>query len=366
MTVGFDSPMPPAHTGVADYAAALLRAMRRFGTVEVTPAHAGVWLYHLGNNQLHRRIYRRALAHPGVVVLHDAVLQHFFLGSLSEDQYVEEFVYNYGEWRRDLARELWRGRATSASDWRYYGYPMLKRIAETSRAVVVHNSAAARMVEEHVPGARVVEIPLLFAPPELPSSAPVLRFRDALGLPLRHFVFGVFGYLRESKRILNVLRAFESLHRVLPDTALVIAGEFASQDLARAAKPLLGQPGVVRLGHLSEREFWTAASAIDACINLRDPAAGETSAISVRMMGIGKPVMVTESGETSCFPRTACFRIAAGVAEKQSLIEHSMVAASFPHISREIGRCGAGHIQLNHSLDRVAEQYWNTLCAYRS
>ncbi len=60
MIVGFDSPLPPSRTGVADYAAVLLAALRRHGTVEVNPAPADVWLYHLGNNQLHRAIYQFA------------------------------------------------------------------------------------------------------------------------------------------------------------------------------------------------------------------------------------------------------------------------------------------------------------------
>ena len=63
-------------------------------------------LYHLGNNPLHREIYQRALEKPGVAVLHDAVLQHFFLGSFSEQQYVAEFVYNYGAWNEDQAHAL--------------------------------------------------------------------------------------------------------------------------------------------------------------------------------------------------------------------------------------------------------------------
>ncbi len=45
---------------------------------------------------------------PGVAVLHDAVLHHFFLGGENEEHYVAEFVYNYGHWSQDLARELWR------------------------------------------------------------------------------------------------------------------------------------------------------------------------------------------------------------------------------------------------------------------
>src|ERR1035438_8542771 len=107
-----------ARTGVADYAAALLTELRRHGRVEVAPAHSDAALYHLGNNGLHAEIYRRAMASPGVVVLHDAVLNHFFLGQLSETGYVDEFVYNYGEWNRDLGRELWRARAGSAADER--------------------------------------------------------------------------------------------------------------------------------------------------------------------------------------------------------------------------------------------------------
>src|SRR4029078_8378056 len=77
VTAGFYSPLPPARTGVADYSATLLGAMRKHGEVLVNPERAGTALYHLGNNSLHAAIYRRAIEQPGVVVLHDAVLHHF-------------------------------------------------------------------------------------------------------------------------------------------------------------------------------------------------------------------------------------------------------------------------------------------------
>ena len=86
MKVGFFSPLPPAPTGVSDYSAALLTALRKHGEVEVAASDADVALYHVGNNLLHREIYDRALARPGVVVLHDAVLQHFFLGTLDDSR----------------------------------------------------------------------------------------------------------------------------------------------------------------------------------------------------------------------------------------------------------------------------------------
>jgi glycosyltransferase involved in cell wall biosynthesis len=361
VTAGFYSPLPPARTGVADYSAALLAGLRAHGNVEVAPARCDAALYHLGNNALHAEIYRRALREPGVVVLHDAVLQHFLLGELSEAEYVDEFVYNYGEWTRDLGRELWRGRGNSASDERYFRYPMLRRVVEASRAVVVHNPAAARIAKEHAPRAKVVEIPHLFSSPPLPGAAEVMRYRQKIGIDPGAFVFGVFGYLRESKRIPSVLESFAALYEQSPRIALLIAGDFVSEAHASACG-IEARPGVTRLPHLPEQEFWLAASAVDACINLRYPAAGESSGIAVRLMGIGKPVFLTDSEEGARFPEDACIRIPAGAAERESLGRHMLLLTSIAGVAAAVGHKGAGHIAAHHRVSQVAKQYWGLLC----
>ena len=366
MTVGFYSPLPPAPTGVADYAAELLAGLRKHGQVEIAPGQCDVALYHLGNNALHAPTYRRALENPGVAVLHDAVLHHFLLGQLAEAEYVEEFVYNYGEWNRGLARELWRGRAASGLEGRYFEYPMLRRIVERSRAVVVHNPAAARAVRAHASGARVVEIAHLFSPPDLPAEADVIRYRQSLGIPPGAFLFGVFGYLRESKRLMTILKAFQQVHWEKPFAALVVAGRFVSTDLERAAAPLLSAPGVFRLPYLDEREFWLAASAVDACINLRDPSTGETSGIAIRMMGAGKPVVMTDTLECSRFPEDACVRVAPGLEELESLKQHMILLTSIARVASAIGQRGARHIQAHHRLEEVSTRYWELLCEYRT
>ena len=367
MKVGFYSPLPPARTGVADYSAALLGGMQRFGEVRIAPREprqCDIALYHLGNNGLHAAIYRQALEQPGVVVLHDGVLHHFLLGVLEPDAYAEEFVYNYGAWNRALAGELWQYRAGSASDSRYFQFPMLKRIAERSRAVIVHNPAAAQAVKAHAAQTAVVEIPHHFSPPEQPSEGAIARYRASLGFRAGDFVFGVFGYLRESKRLASILSVFAAVRRERPESALLIAGAFVSPDLEPALEPLLAQPGIVYRPHLSEREFWLAAGAVDACINLRYPSAGETSAIAIRLMGIGKPVLVTESEECSRFPGDACLRVAAGLEERDSLWSHLVLLTSILGVGRAIGQRGARHISVHHQLEQVVRHYWDTLCAY--
>jgi glycosyltransferase involved in cell wall biosynthesis len=354
LKVGFHSPLPPARTGVADYSASLLAALRALGTVELFPTQADVHLYHIGNNMLHWSIYRRALEQPGVVVLHDALLQHMFMGALDEAAYIDEFVYNYGEWSSDLALELWRGKASSGLRSTYYQYPMLKRLAERSLAVIVHNPAAARIVRLHAPNAVVVEIPFLYTDP--PQVDP---------LRLAPFVFGIFGYLRESKRVTTALRAFQRVRAARPNTAFLLAGQFVSSDLARTVDPLLRQPGVIRLGHLAEGRFWNVAAATDVCVNLRYPSAGETSAIAIGLMGLGKPVIVSSGEENARYPEPACLRVDTGPAEEEMLAEYMLSLRLLPGLAAEIGSRAAEYIRRWHSVERIAEMYWETLCAFR-
>jgi len=363
--------MPPAPTGVADYAAALLDGLRRHGRVDLDPSRCDVALYHLGNNHLHAGIYRRALERPGVAILHDAVLHHYLLGQLDEHSYIDEFVYNYGEWNRDLARDLWRDRRSSSADYRYYQYPMLRRIAERSLAVVVHNPAAAAMVQHHAPKARIVEIPHLFVPEVVPTHS-ILKYREGLALAPDTFVFGVFGYLRESKRLLQILEAFtESFCGAdlqfcagPPGPALLIAGEFTSSDLSRAAEPLLQSPHILRLPHLPPPDFLLATAAVDACINLRYPSAGETSGIVIRLMAAGKPVLLTDSAECSRFPADACIRIPPGPGERESLRQHMTLLSSMSDVVRAIGHRGASHIHTHHRVEAVSKQFWDLLCEF--
>lgn len=353
MKVGFHSPLPPARTGVADYSASLLAALGAFGSVELFPARADIRLYHIANNILHWSIYRRALAEPGIVVLHDALLQHLFLGALDEAAYVSEFLFNYGEWSRDLALELWRGKASSGLRSTYYQYPMLKRVAERSLAVIVHNPAAARIVRRHAPDAAVIEIPHLYIDP--------VQVKPQRLAP---FVFGIFGYLRESKRVAPALRAFQRVRAARPNTAILLAGEFVSRDLARAIDPMLCQPGVMRLGHLAEDRFWNVAASVDACINLRYPSAGETSGIAIRCMGLGKPVIVSSGEENARYPDSACLRVDTGPAEEEMLAEYMLSLRILPRLGTEIGSRAAEHIRQSHSVERVAKLYWETLCAF--
>ena len=86
--VAYYSPMPPERSGIADYSAHLLPALRERIGVEVVkrgrtrPVRGtDVALYHVGNNpDAHGWIVDALRKRPGVVVLHDFVLHHLIAG----------------------------------------------------------------------------------------------------------------------------------------------------------------------------------------------------------------------------------------------------------------------------------------------
>ena len=359
MIAGFDSPLPPARSGVAEYAASLMQAMRKSGEIVTYPQRADCWLYHVGNNREHHAaIYQRALSHPGVVVLHDAVLMHLLLGTLDEAQFVEEYVYNYGRWHEAQARRLWEERARSGASQEYYRHPMLRRLCESARAVVVHNPRAAELVAQHAGGARVVEIPH-FAPDATVPADRVEEWRKRCGFAPGTYVFGLFGHLRESKRVLPALRAFQALGE---GVGLVVAGRFQSPALAEAARPFIESPAVRTFDYLEDESDLRALIAmVDCGLSLRWPSAGETSAITLRLMAAAKPVIVTKAPEVSRFPDGLCVAVETGPVEEPVLVESMNWLKTDRAAGRRMGAIAREWLARHHSLNDVAAEYWKVL-----
>ena len=105
MTVGFFAPMPPARNWCRRLRVESPRCAShsRRSSSRLRAAATSVNLYHLGNNGLHREIYFRALREPGVDRAARRGTASFPVGTLTRDQYLDEFRYNYGDWT-----EAWR------------------------------------------------------------------------------------------------------------------------------------------------------------------------------------------------------------------------------------------------------------------
>ena len=86
---------------------------------------------------------------------------------------------------------------------------------------------------------------------------------------------------------------------------------------------------------------------------------------AIRLMGLGKPVIVSSGEETSRYPGDACLRVDAGSAEEEMLTHYMLSLRHLPGFGSEIGSRAAEYIRRWHSVERIAELYWETLCAFR-
>jgi hypothetical protein len=149
LKVAFFSPMPPAKSGIADYSAALVEALRQYVDLTVFdhPGEAtGLGLYQIGNNGFHAYVYEEALRRPGVVVLHESNLHHLItdltICRQDWDGYVRECEFDGGPAALAFAERV--RRLEVGPD--YEGVPMLKRILGASRGVIVHSEAVEKDV----------------------------------------------------------------------------------------------------------------------------------------------------------------------------------------------------------------------------
>ncbi len=355
------SPLPPAPTGVAEYSARIGAELARHAPVTLlAPAEAGRArqfervIYQIGNNGLHAPVYRAALAHCGVVELHDAVLHQLLLGALTRREYEDEFAYNEGEDKRPLGAALWNERALSGADERFFRYPLLRRLVESAAGVIVHNPGARRRaaaVESHP---EIWEIPHYVEAPARSLFASDEELRDRWSIPAGGFVVACFGHQRPTKRLRSVL---EARRRLGSDCLLLIVGDFVEREYERALGALLESPGVMRIPYVSDDDFWRLAFLTDVCVNLRYPSVGETSATAMKLMAAGKPVVVTRGEESAAVPDGAVVRIDSGEPEVEMLTECLLWLRRDPDVRAAIGREAAAHMQAAHSMTAVIQKY---------
>ena len=215
MRVAFFSPLPPSKSGIADYSETLaahlspLAALDTF-TAAGDPGPADTALYQIGNNQHHDFVYQTALRHPGVVVLHEANLHHL----------IADITIKHGDWDAYLREVEHDGGADALTFARrvkalevgpdYDGVPMLRRILESARGVIVHSQFMVDQVRAAGFNGPVARIPHGAWIPTVSR----MEYRDRLGLDEATPLIGAFGFLKPYKRIAESLRAFRRLVKV--------------------------------------------------------------------------------------------------------------------------------------------------------
>ena len=311
--LSFLSPLPPARTGVAHYAAMLLPALEErfdvaaFGSLDGYRAEDfDVAIYQLGNNPSHEFVLEEAMRRPGIAVLHDVVLHHLIvemtLARGDADAYVAALEENHGE-----AGAAWaRGRAAGLhSEMGNFLLPASVEVARRSRAVIVHNRWAKERLQSFGVTTPIEVVPHPYAGEPVPKA----EKRDSGGR-----VIGLFGFLTSAKRGEIVLEAFERARERDGRLRLLVVGEPA---------PNIAMPsgeGITVTGYVADEDFGRYYAEADRLVNLRYPSAGETSGTLIRALAAGKPVAVSDYAQFAEFPDDVVVKIPFGPDEVSRLV----------------------------------------------
>lgn len=365
MKVAYFSPMPPERTGVADYSALLLPALRRKLDVEVVrrgrkraPRGADVALYHVGNNpDSHAWIVDALQRKSGVVVLHDFVLHHLVagmtVGRRDGHSYLDAMEREHGVVGRLLGHGVLDKRIPPLWESRPEEFPLAGYVLRHATGLVVHSRTVRTLaVAAGFDGPIwVVPHPAWPVPdraPELVASGPVI---------------GCFGVVNSSKRIPELLRAFAGVRQRHPKATLLLVGPTSPGfDLDRRLQRLgLADDGLVREDWVDEARLEALMAGVDICVNLRHPTMGETSGSVIRSLSLGKPLVVSDVGWFSELPGDVAVKVPVDGREVETLEAALELLVTRDDVRATMSAAAAALAKREHDLDRVADLYASAL-----
>ena len=360
MRVAYYSPLPPSRSGIADYSALLLPALRE--RVEVVVAEPGkrapeadVALYHVGNDpDAHGWIVDALYKRPGVVVLHEYVLHHLIagitIGRGDGRGYLDAMERELGVPGRLLGLGVLDNLLPLLWETQPERFPLSGTVLDRATGLIVHSAYVAGRAREAGYGGRITRIPHPAWPPVGVEPA-----GDVTGDPL----IGCFGYLNMNKRIPEVLRAFASFRRERPGARLLLAGAAGERfDLQRRLERLGLGDGVTHLDYVPEERLWSLMAACDVLVNLRHPTMGETSGSVIRALTLGKPLVVSDLGWFSELPDDVVLKVPVGALEVETIELAFTVAADH---GAALGAAARAYVEREHALPAVADAYAGAL-----
>jgi glycosyltransferase involved in cell wall biosynthesis len=278
-------------------------------------------------------------------VLHDFVLHHLVVGLTfargDSAGYLAAMEREGGLVGRLLAYAVLDNKLSPLWETRPEDFPLAGEVLDHATALIVHSRYVERRARESGFRGPIARIPHPAWPlPEIEPAA-------AQGEPL----YGCFGHLNETKRIAELVSAFERLRERRPGARLLLVGSLAVR-LGRLELP----EGVEHRQYVPEDELWSLMAACDAIVSLRSPTMGETSGSAIRALSLGKPLVVSDVGWFAELPADAVVKVPVDEDEEDTLLA-ALEALADPAVRAAMGGRARELVEREHRVDRVAEAY---------
>jgi glycosyltransferase involved in cell wall biosynthesis len=338
LRLAYVSPLPPEHSGIAEYSAELLPELARHYDIDVVidqdsistswiKANCSVrdirWfksnahlfdrvLYQIGNSHYHKYMFELMKTYPGCIVLHD-----FFLGDILSHLELHGTVQNL--W----TQALYEGHGYQALKARFtartvadtaHRYPCSLTTIRQAMGVITHSDHSRQLARQwygDTTSQNWSVIPLLRA-----NAMPMGRAeaRKTLGLDVDAFLacsFGLLGPTKQNARLLDAWLAspLSKNKRCI----LVFVGENHAGYYGTELTATIRNSGLsdrIRItGWTDMVQFRQYLAAADVGVQLRTLSRGETSAAVLDCMNYGLPTIVNANGSMADLPNDAVWML---------------------------------------------------------
>ena len=355
MKIGYCSPFNPMKSGISDFSEELVPVLTTQVEVVVFSPTAlenkniekcceihplkdldnyklrkslDIIVYHVGNSySCHGEIVDYMQKYPGILELHDVGLHHFVAEQISKKQdwssYVDLSEYSHGMKGRKIAEDFLAGKISAPWDTYSSEMTMTRPFVECARGIIVHSEFAKQMVLGIYDKNPITSI--MLHTERITEDAEKFKrsCREKLGLSKNELIIGSFGFATHQKRIIQILDALKKIKKDGNSSfRYLIVGE-AQEELKIKEKIQERNldDNVIVTGFTELEEFKAYMGACDFCLNLRYPTQGESSASLHRMLGMGKPIIVTDIGTFSDYPDEIVKKVSYGEQEVEEIYQ---------------------------------------------
>ena len=370
------TPLPPQRSGISDYSRELLPflaelaeitlfvdnpdlvldeikasyVIRPYSDYATTHQQFDIPLYHLGNSSLHKSIYKTFTQFPGLVVLHDYVLHHFFSDQTAWSdlsRYQRELGYNEGIAGTNLGWQT----IFAGIDPNPYARPLNGRVLNLSLGLIAHSQFVINKIQQHNPNLPTAKIPQLMPLQKGKSK------KEALPFPEDAIIFASIGLITPSKQIEFALRAFAQIAATNSHVYYLLVGDVSADlDLDHLLNTLQIKDRVFYVGYADNlQSFVDWITTTDIIVNLRYPTTGETSATALRAMATGKPIIVFNHGWYAEIAQDACVQLP--ILDEQALLQSMEKLATSLTLREQIGKRALEYIETICHPKHVAQNY---------
>ncbi len=278
-------------------------------------------VYSMGNTpRSHHPIHQVSQRHPGIVIVHDRVLQPMFVATWTREDgtvdpvYVERMAAYYGEAGARAARESLSGeRPRIWESDEVAGFPLVEEALQRALGAVTHSP-------EHASDLRARWLGPVAALP-LPAYADWLAAGALAGpsAPARadgRIQLTTVGHVTSNKLCHEVVSLLAQDAELAASTHYTIVGPLddGNSYASELAALIASQPQISAelLGWRDERELHALMAASDVFVNLRRPVTESASASLMLELAFGRPVLCFDEGAFGELPADCVECVPAG------------------------------------------------------